>query len=150
MSINAYRAKKALIALLRSHTNPGDYLDGVTVAYSWKPDMGGRCVYGGWVSGSHEPSVAENPGLLAAEDATINLYIKAIDSPPTDVETTDMAVEGMVAGIGALLKANPKIGGGFSWTGFRSFNGDYAETDQQTESVLVLRVGVATQLSYGV
>lgn len=150
MSIAAYRAKTALIDLLRSFTHPGDYLDGVTVSYSWKTDLGNRCVYGGWVSGSHQPEVAENPGLLVREDSTVNLYVKAVDSPPTDVETTDMAVEGIIAGIGALLKANPKVGGGFSWTGISSFNGDYSESDDHTESIAVLRVGFSTQLSYGI
>lgn len=150
MSVNAYAAKEALINLLRANTHPGDLLDDVSVEYAWKPTMGARCVYGGWVSFSQTPGVPENPGLLVTEEATINLYVRATDNPPTSVQATDAAVNTIVAAVGAVLKLNPKFGGGYSWTGISSGNGDYSETDTETTSVMVLRVGVATQLSYGI
>ena len=151
MTVNAYSAKAALITLLKANTDTGEALDGVDVAYSWGAlTASNRCVYGGWVSFAQTPSVPEYPGLLVSEDATINLYIRATDNPPTDVETTDAAVAGIVAAVGTVLRANPKLGGGYSWTGITSGNGDYSETDTETTSVMVLRVGVSTQLSYGV
>ena len=150
MTTNVYAAKKVLVDLLKANTDTGEPLEGVDVAYSWQAlTTNNRCVYGSWVSFDQESVVAEGPGQLMREDATVNLYVRAVDNPPTDVETTDAAVNDIVAGIGAVLKANPQVGAGYSWTAIRSGNGDYSETDTETTSVMVLRITLTTRLSYG-
>lgn len=150
MSTNALRAKRALVDLLRGFTDTGEALEGVDVRSSWRGDLGLKAIYGGGAYFLQQEAVAEAPGLLVSENATVNLYLHCIDRPPTvdSTDSTDDQLDDLCGVVGAIMKANPKFGGGFSFVGIRSGNFDYSKTDDEVKSLGVLRIEVATQLSY--
>jgi hypothetical protein len=144
---DVYDAKAALITLLQAASVPAGLLDGVKVAYEWEPDLGERSLYGGGVSFEVEDGVGE-PQVLQRETATVSLYARAVLRPPGSVVTSDAQVKAIRAAVHAVLKANPKIGGQFSWEGITSGRGDYSQTDDETTSVLSLQLRFGTYASW--
>jgi hypothetical protein len=144
---DVYDAKAALIDLLQAAAVPAGLLDGWDVAYAWDKNAGLRSIYGGGVSFEAEDALGE-PQVMARETATISLYLKAVNRPPTAVEDTDAAVKAGRAAVHAVLKANPKIGGQWSWEGIVGGRGDYAQPDDATESVLFLQIRFGTYASW--
>lgn len=150
MTTNAFRAKLALIDLLKAQTGTGELLEGIDVASSWRGDLGTKAIYGGGVGFIQEQSVAEGVGLLVNEDATVHLYGHVIHRPPgpNGTDDTDAELDELFAAVGAVLVQNPKFGGGFSFVGIRSGDADYSKNDDEVRSMGVLRIVVNTQLSY--
>ncbi len=136
-----YAAKDALIDLLKAAAVSPGPLTGVDVTYEWSAQSGTRQIYGGGVSFESEDAVAE-PGVMTEERGIINLYVRAINKPPTSVEDTDAAVKALRATVQAILKANPTIAGSWTFVGITSGLGDYSQTDDETTSVLSLRIRV--------
>lgn len=152
MTTNAFRAKRALIDLLKTYTVEDGLLEGVDVVTSWRGDLGLKAIYGGGVGFAQQPSVAEHPGLLVNEDAIVHLYAHVIHRPPTEDGTdgTDAELDDLWAAVGQILIDNPKFGGGFSFVGIQSGDADYNKTDDDIRSLGVIRIVVNTQLTYGV
>lgn len=152
MTTNAFRAKRALIDLLKGFTGEGELLEGVDVVTSWRGDLGLKAIYGGGVGFVQQSSVAEQPGLLMNEDAVIHLYAHVVHRPPTDegTDATDAELDDLWAAVGEILIQNPKFGGGFSFVGIQSGDADYNKTDDDIRSLGVIRIVVNTQLTYGV
>jgi len=144
---DVYDAKAALITLLQAASAPLGLLAGVQVAYAWQPDLGVRSLYGGGVTFENEDGVGE-PQVLQKETATISLYARAVNRPPGSVAVTDAAVKAIRVGVQAVLKANPKVGGQWSWEGITSGRGDYSQTKDETVSVLSLQVRFGTYASW--
>lgn len=152
MTTNAFRAKRALIDLLKDNTGTGELLEGVQVASSWRGDLELKAIYGGGVGFVQQPSVVEAPGLLVNEDAIVHLYAHVIHRPPTEdgTDATDEELDDLWAAVGQVLIQNPKFGGGFSFVGIQSGDADYNKTDDDIRSLGVIRIVINTQLTYGV
>jgi hypothetical protein len=146
-TLDVYDAKAALIVLLQAASVPAGTLDGVDVSYAWEPQAGLRCLYGGGVAFENEDAVGE-PGVLSRETATVSLYIRATNRPPGPVQDTDAAVKAIRVAVQAILKANSKIGGVWSWEGIVAGRGDYSRTDDETVSVLSLQVRLGSYASW--
>jgi hypothetical protein len=144
---DVYDAKAALVTLLQAASVPAGLLDGVGVGYAWEPDLGVRSLYGGGVSFEVEDGVGE-AHVLQRETATISLYARAVLRPAGSVASTDAQVKAIRAAVQAVLKANPKIGGQWSWEGITSGRGDYSQTDDETASILSLQVRFGTYASW--
>jgi hypothetical protein len=146
-TLDVYDAKAALVDLLQAAAVPAGTLAGVDVAYAWDAGLGTRSLYGGGVAFDVEDAVGE-PGTLSRETATVTFYAMAINRPPTPVEDTDTAVKAIRTAVQAILKANPKIGGVWSWEGVIGGRGDYSRTDDETVSRLSLQIRLGTYASW--
>jgi hypothetical protein len=146
-TLDVFDALDALIDLAQAAAVPAGLLEGVGVAYAYEPNLGLRSLYGGFVSFDNEDATAEQ-GVLGRETATIPLYARAVNRPPTDVRDTDAAVKTIRVGLQALLKANPKIGGVWSFEGITGGRRTYSRTDDETISELALQVRLGTYASW--
>jgi hypothetical protein len=146
-TLDVFDALDALITLLAAAAVPAGLLEGVDVGYAWDPQLGPKCLYGGGISFESEDATAE-PGVLSRDTATVTLYARATNRPPTPVKDADVVVKAIRVGVQAVLKANPKIGGVWSWEGIPAGRRDYSYTDDETVSVLSLQVRLGTYASW--
>lgn len=150
MTTTVYDTKRALFSRLSAYTAPGQLLAGVQVAYAWPGSkVGLECVYGGGVRFEHLDAVAEHPGVLVTEIATISLYVRVVARPPGPVADTDTRAAVIGAGIAQILRTHPDLEGGSTWLGITGGQGDYSQTDDETVSVVAYQLRTARNISYG-
>lgn len=141
-TLDVFDALDALITLLAAAAVPAGLLEGVTVGYGWDPQLGTRSLYGGAVSFESEFADAEQ--TLARDTSTVTLIAEAINRPPGPVKDADTAVKAIRVGVQAVMKANPKVGGVWSWQGIVAGRREYFQTDDETMSRLFLQVRLGT------
>jgi hypothetical protein len=142
-TLDVFDALDALITLLTAAAVPAGLLEGVGVGYGWDPQLGTRCLYGGSVSFESDDAVAELE-VLSRDTATVTLIAEATNRPPGPVKDADAAVKAIRVGVEAVMKANPKIGGVWSWQGIVAGRRDYFQTDDETMSRLFLQLRLGT------
>lgn len=148
MSTNAYAAKKALFDRLAAKAEAGQPLEGIQVAYAFPGNVDAECVYGGGVRFDHVDAVAEAPGVMVAETALVSVYVRIL-ARQGDVVDTDARAAEVLATLGALLRAEPKLAGWQTWLGMASGQGDYQRTDDEAISILAVQVRIGSHLAYG-
>lgn len=149
VTTTAYDTKRALFDTLSAYTGTGQSLEGVQVAYAWPADASLECIYGGGIRFDHEDAVAEFPGTLVRELASVSIYVRVVKRPACPVEDADERAAEIGAAIGAILRANPNLPGGSTWFGIGRGQGDYSRTPDETVSVLGYEVRTARNISYG-
>jgi hypothetical protein len=149
MTTSVYAAKTALFDRLTAYAQPAQPLAGLQVAYGFPnaPDL--ECLYGGGVRFEQRDAVAEAPGIMVTEEASIGVYIRVAIRPAGDVRTTDTRAAAIGAQLGVLLRAEPRLAGGNTIIGIASGAGDYSQTDDETVSILAYQVRVTTNFAYG-
>jgi hypothetical protein len=150
VTTSAYTAKAALFTRLLAYAQPAQPLAGLQVAYAFPGiNVDLECLYGGGVRFEQRDAIAESPGLMVTEEATISIYIRVCNRPASDVQTTDTRAAQIGAQVGALLRAEPILAGGTTLLGISGGAGDYSQTDDETISILSYQVRASTNLSYG-
>lgn len=148
MTTNGFVAKAALVDLLRAQTGVGEPLEDVDVNYAYHGNVGLKSIYCGGLAFEQSDAVAER-AVMVLEQVTVGLYMRAVIRPATDVAETDLLVSEMGAAVGSILKANPTLAGGLTWTGITGGQADYSRTDDETISVLLYQVRFSAYLAYG-
>ncbi len=143
-----YEAKTVLFARLGALTGVGQPLEGIQVGYAAPPEFEQRCVYGGGTRFQQDDAVAESL-VLTDEVVLVSLYVRVVHSPPTQVWETDADAAEIGAAIGSALAASPVLGDGLRFVGMPQGQGDYAQTDDETTSILSYQARVEAQLRYG-
>lgn len=149
MTTYAYTAKGALFDRLTAYAAPSQPLDGIQVAYAYPGTIDTECIYGGGVRFEQRDVVAEAPGVMVAEDATVSVYIRVTQTPPGDVRDTDIRAAQIGATIAQLLRQEPQLAGGNAVVSIARGQGDYTQTDDETISILAYQIRVTTTFSYG-
>ena len=149
MTTNASVAKKAIIDKLKLQAGPAMPLDGVGIGYAYKPDLGHESIYGGGFRFTHTDDVAEPGGIMVSEEVEVSLYIRVIARPKTSVEETDERCRAIGQTIGAMIRLDPKLGGGMSITRIAGGAGDYEIGDDHCQSTVGYNLRVIGHVSYG-
>lgn len=150
MSTYGFTAKAALFDRLAELTVTGQPLDGVQVAYAFPgSNVKLECVYGGGIRFTHDDAVAEVPGVMVSEEATVSVFIRVVSRPPTDVRVTDLRAAAIGAQLATLLRSAPKLAGGNAVLGIGRGAADYSQTADETITILSYQVQVLSNLSYG-
>lgn len=143
-----YSAKAAFFDRLLFLQSTTTAFAGVTIAYDEPPiDAQLLCIYGGGVRFKQDDPL-DNYGLLVVEESAFGVYLRATDRPPSSVRETDAKVMALATQLTTILVDNPDMGGGHSWRGIGRGQGDYANTVNETISILSLEMKVGSTFSY--
>lgn len=150
MTTTVYDTKRALFDTLAAYTGTGQPLAGVQVSYAWPgTSVDLECIYGGGVRFDQIDAIAEHPGVLVQEIASLSLYIRVVQRPTGPVSDADARAAEIGAAVGAILRANPALAGGGTSLGIASGQGDYSQTPDETTAILSYQVRVARNITYG-
>lgn len=150
MTTSIYATKKALFDTIAEYAALGQPLEGVQVAYAWPgSNVDLECIYGGGVRFEHADAVADHPGVLVQEIASLSVYIRVVQRPAGPVAEADARAAEIGNWLGAILRANPVLAGGGTWLGITSGQGDYSQTPDETVSILSYQVRTARNIAYG-
>jgi hypothetical protein len=148
MTTFAYHVKGALFDKLVA-AEPAAF-PGIQILYAWGDEPAQlECIYGGGVRFEHVAKVAEGVGLAVAETVLMAWYVRVVVRPSSSVREVDLRAAEIGAGIGAVLFANPNLGG-FRFTEFAGGLGDYHRTENETVTTMAYQVRAVTNLAYGV
>jgi hypothetical protein len=145
---NAYACKAALFALLAGQTGTGQPLEGVQVAYGYPGNADRECVYGGGVRFDHADAVAEGPGVLVDETASVGVYVRVVGETGQSLEEVDARIAELAAAVLGIVRANAKMGGPLTWVGMRTGQGDYGTSPDGPSGVLGLQLRFISKIAY--
>jgi hypothetical protein len=162
---NIFAARREIIRALRARAaQPGNALSDVQVLYAYSARTADRiCVYGAGATFEQpeEEEMSAGPGdTIPTEHAIIGLQIRiSLDPPPPGagdlaaefgpVAVSDEMAENIAGEIAWLLRMQPHLAGGQSVSRIVSGVADYFPTDDETVSIVGLRIQVDSDVRGG-
>lgn len=138
----ALAAKKALFDRLTALVVKPLPLAGVQVSYAWPGRSPQReVVYGGGVRFTRASAGHDGQRELWLETAIVGLYVRVTKSG-VDVADTDARAVEIARVVETLLEDEPRLAGGFTYTGITGGSADYAADDNGPVSILAYQVQI--------